>query len=178
LSVTAQRYAAALTDVAMDEKGAEAIKRDLSAFVEVFFASADLRHALESPAVNRDVKLKVITTIAAMMGLSTAVCNFICVVVDHRRTEMLREMVEALAEELNKRLGIEQAQVTSARELSTAEKKELTRVLERRRGKKIEARFEQDSALLGGAIVRVGSTIYDGSLREQLNRLRERLEAE
>jgi F-type H+-transporting ATPase subunit delta len=178
LSATAQRYAAALADVAMEQKSAEAVKRDLAAFVEVFFTSADLRNALESPAVNRDVKLKVITTIAAKTGLNAAVRNFICLVVDHRRTEMLREMARAFGEELNKRLGIEEAEVTSARELNAAEKKELTAVLERRTGKKIEARFEQDSELLGGAIVRLNSTIYDGSVREQLNRLRERLEAE
>lgn len=178
MSATAQRYAAALADVAMEQKSAEAVKRDLAAFVEVFFTSADLRNALESPAVNRDVKLKVITTIAAKTRLNAAVRNFICLVVDHRRTEMLREMVRAFGEELNKRLGIEEAEVTSARELNAAEKKELTAVLERRTGKKIEARFEQDSELLGGAIVRLNSTIYDGSVREQLNRLRERLEAE
>jgi F-type H+-transporting ATPase subunit delta len=154
------------------------VKRDLAAFVDVFFSSPDLRNALESPAVNRDVKLKVITTIVAKMGLNAAVRNFICLVVDHRRTEMLREMVQAFAGELNKRLGIEEAEVTSARELSAAEKKELTTVLEQRTGKKIEARFQEDGALLGGAIVRLGSTIYDGSVREQLNRLRERLEAE
>jgi F-type H+-transporting ATPase subunit delta len=87
-------------------------------------------------------------------------------------------MVQAFSEELNKRLGIEEAEVTSARELSAAEKKDLTGALERRTGKKIEARFQEDSTLLGGAVVRLGSTIYDGSVREQLNRLRERLEAE
>jgi F-type H+-transporting ATPase subunit delta len=178
LSATAQRYAAALADVAMEQKSAATVKRDLATFVELFFSSADLRNALESPAVNRDVKLKVITTIATEMDLNAAVRNFICLVVDHRRTEMLREMVQAFAEELNKRLGIEEAEVTSARELTAAEKKELTDVLERRTGKKIEARFREDNALLGGAVVRLGSTIYDGSVREQLNRLRERLEAE
>ncbi|HYL68379.1 MAG TPA: ATP synthase F1 subunit delta [Candidatus Limnocylindria bacterium] len=178
MSATAQRYAAALADVAMEHRSAETVKRDLAAFVELFFTSTDLRNALESPAVNREVKVKVITTIAGKMGLNEAVQNFICLVVDHRRTEMLREMVEAFGEELNKRLGIEEAEVTSARELSVAEKKVLTGVLERRTGKKIEARFREDSALLGGAIVRLGSTIYDGSVREQLNRLRERLEAE
>jgi F-type H+-transporting ATPase subunit delta len=178
LSASAQRYAAALADVALEQKNGEAVKRDLAAFVEMFFSSADLRNALESPAVNRDVKMKVITTIATQMGLNAAVRNFICLVVDHHRTEMLREMVEAFARELNKRLGIEDALVTSARELGVPEKNELTAVLERRTGKKIEVRFQEDSALLGGAIVRLGSTIYDGSVREQLNRLRERLTAE
>lgn len=178
MSVTAQRYAAALADVAIEQKNAEAVKRDLAAFVDMFFSSADLRNALESPAVNRDVKLKVISSIATKMGLDGATRNFICLVVDHRRTEMLREMAQAFGEELNKRLGIEEAEVTSAHELSAAEKKELAAVLERRTGKKIEARFQEDSALLGGTIVRLGSTIYDGSVRERLNRLRQRLEAE
>src|ERR1700676_2067048 len=133
----------------MEHKSAEAEKRHLASCVEMFFTSSDLRIALESPAVNREVKLKVITTIAAKMGLNTAVRNFVCLVVDHRRTEMLREMDRVFATELNKRLGIEEAEVTSARELSGAEKKELTTVLERRTGKKIEARFQEDKALLG-----------------------------
>jgi F-type H+-transporting ATPase subunit delta len=178
LSIVAQRFAGALADVAMEQKSAEAVRRDLGAFVELFYSTADLRNALESPAVNRDVKQNVIVTIAARMGLNTAVRNFISLVVDHRRTELLREMVQAFDEEINKRLGIEEAEVTSARELSAAEKKELSAVLERRTGKKIEARFLEDKTLLGGAVVRLGSTIYDGSVREQLNRLRERLEAE
>jgi F-type H+-transporting ATPase subunit delta len=98
--------------------------------------------------------------------------------VDHRRTELLPEIQQAFREELNARLGIVEAEVTSARELSAGEKKELTSVLEQRTGKKIEAQFEEDGALLGGAIVRLGSTIYDGSVRDQLNRLREQLEME
>jgi F-type H+-transporting ATPase subunit delta len=178
LSIVAQRFASALADVAMEQKSAEAVKRDLGAFVELFYSTADLRNALDSPAVEGDVKDKVIATIAARMGLNTAVRNFISLVINHRRTQLLREMQQAFGEELNKRLGIEEAEVTSARELSAAEKKELSAVLERRTGKKIEAQFREDKALLGGAVVRLGSTIYDGSVREQLNRLREQLEAE
>lgn len=178
MSIVAQRFAGALADVAMEQKSAEAVKHDLGAFVELFFTTTDLRNALESPAVDGDVKDKVIATISARMGLNTAVRNFISLVVNHRRTELLREMQQAFDAELNARLGIEEAEVTSARELSAAEKKELSAVLERRTGKKIEARFREDKALLGGAMVRLGSTIYDGSVREQLNRLREQLEAE
>jgi len=174
----AQRYAAALADVALERKIAENVKRDLNSFAETYFSSPDLRNALDSPAVNREIKNKVIEAIAAKMGLDPAVRNFIFLVVDHRRTEMLPEIQTAFRNELNLRLGIEEAEVTSARELTAAEKKELTSVLERRTGKKIEARFEQNKTLLGGAVVKLGSTIYDGSVREQLNRLREQLETE
>jgi F-type H+-transporting ATPase subunit delta len=112
------------------------------------------------------------------MGLNDAVRNFMKVIVSHQRTHMLREIDQAFITELNRRNGIAQADVTTARQLNEAEKKELLSVLERRTGKKIEAQFLEDKSLLGGAVVRVGSTVYDGSVREQLNRMRERLEAE
>lgn len=178
MSVVAERYAAALADVAAEQKNSDAVKRELEAFVEAFFSIPDLRNALENPALNAEVKRKVIAEIAAKMGIHSAVRNFIYLVVDHRRTEMLPEIQEAFREELNARLGIVEAEVTSARELSAGEKKELTSVLEKRTGKKVEARFQEDGALLGGAVVRLGSTIYDGSVRDQLNRLREKLETE
>jgi len=178
LSAVAERYAAALADVALERKSGEAIREDLAAFVETFLASADLRNALESPAVDGAVKNKIITAIAAKMGLNDAVRNFICLIVDHRRTHLLQEILPVFSTELNKRLGIAEAEVTTARALSDAEKKDLLAVLQRRTGKKIEARFAEDNTLLGGAVVRVGSTVYDGSVREQLNRLREQLETE
>jgi F-type H+-transporting ATPase subunit delta len=178
LSAVAERYAAALADVALERKSGEAIRKDLAAFVETFNTSADLRNALESPAVDGAVKNKIITAVAAKMGLNDAVRNFVCLIVDHRRTHLFHEILPVFGTELNKRLGIAEAEVTTARALSDAEKKDLLAVLQRRTGKKIEARFAEDKDLLGGAVVRVGSTVYDGSVREQLNRLREQLETE
>jgi len=178
LSAVAERYAAALADVAVERKNSETIKRNLAAFVEAFSSVADLRNALESPALNAEVKRKVIAEVAGKMGLDVAVRNFIYLVVDHRRTEILPEMEEAFLSELNERLGIVEAEVTSAHELNDDEKRQLRTVLEQRTGKKVQARFQIDGALLGGAIVRLGSTIYDGSVRDQLKRLREQLETE
>lgn len=178
MSAVVQRYAAALADVAAERKIGDVVRRDLDAFAETFSSVADLRNALESPALNAEVKRRVIEDLAVAMKLDSAVRNFIFLLVDHRRTELLPEIQQAFREELNARLGIVEAEVTSARELSAGEKKELTSVLEQRTGKKIEAQFQEDSALLGGAIVRLGSTIYDGSVRDQLNRLREQLEME
>jgi F-type H+-transporting ATPase subunit delta len=178
LSVIAERYAAALADVAVERKNSETIKQNLAAFVEAFSSVADLRNALQSPALNAEVKRKVIAELAGKMGLDVAVRNFIYLVVDHRRTEILPEMEEAFLAEMNERLGIVDAEVTSAHELNDDEKRQLRTVLEQRTGKKVEVRFQIDGALLGGAIVRLGSTIYDGSVRDQLNRLREQLETE
>jgi F-type H+-transporting ATPase subunit delta len=174
----ARRYAAALADVAVEQNNGGAVKAGLAAFVDVFFESNDLRNFLESPGLEAAAKRRVIEKIAGRMSLPAAVRNFLWIIVDHRRTEMLREIEAAFREELNERLGIAEAEVTSARSLSDPEKRELMAALERRIGKKIELTFREDVALVGGVVVSVGSTIYDGSVREQLARLREQLETE
>jgi F-type H+-transporting ATPase subunit delta len=178
LSAVAERYAAALADVAIAHRSGEVVRKDLASFIAAYSESADLRNALETPSIEQDLKIKIVQSVAAKMGLNEAVRNFVILIVSHQRTHLFREINEAFGTELNRRLGIEEAEVTTARELSDAEKKELLGVIERRTGKKIEAKFVADQSVLGGAVVRVGSTVYDGSVREQLNRMRERLEAE
>jgi F-type H+-transporting ATPase subunit delta len=172
------RYAAALADVALELKSAERVKTDLAAFTDAFYSSADLRSLLESPGVSADAKQRVIEKLAERMELAPAVRNFAHLLVHHRRTELLRGIQQAFETELNARLGIAEAEVTSARALNAAEKDQLRKALEQRTGKKIESSFHEDASLVGGAVVRVGSTVYDGSVREQLNRLREQLETE
>ncbi len=178
IGAVSSRYAAALADVALEEKNTDRVKSDLAVFTNAYASSADLRNSLESPSVGREAKLQVVHKIAARMDLAPAVRNFLCVLVDNRRTHMLGEIQQAFHVELNARLGIAEADVTSSRELSAEERKQMIASLEKRTGKRIEARFHGDHSLVGGAVVRVGSTVYDGSVREQLTRLREQLEAE
>jgi len=172
------RYAAALAAVALEQKSEDRVKRDLAAFTDAYSSSADLRNSLESPAVGREAKLNVVQKIAARMDLTPAVRNFLCVLVDNRRTDMLDEIQQAFHVELNARQDIAEAEVTSAQVLSAEERKELIAMLEKKTEKTIEARFYEDESLVGGAVVRVGSTVYDSSVRAQLTRLREQLEAE
>lgn len=174
----ARRYAAAMAEVAMEKNSAPRVRADFASFVESFYSVADLRNFLDSPALDVEVKQNVIKSLAAKMQLDLSVTNFIHLIVMHGRTELLREIEKAVGEELNARMGIALAEVTSARALSDADRRELTVALERRTGKKIEARFSEDGSLLGGAVVRVGSTVYDGSVRERLNRLRQQLEGD
>ncbi|HEY0703064.1 MAG TPA: ATP synthase F1 subunit delta [Candidatus Acidoferrales bacterium] len=178
MSAVAERYAAALADVATAHRAGELVRKDLASFLAEYADSADLRNALETPSLDHEVKNKIIAAVAAKMGLSDIVRNFISLVVSHQRTHLLHEINDDFATEMNRRVGIVEAEVTTARPLSDAEKKELLAVLTKRTGKKVDAQFAEDKALLGGAIVRVGSTVYDGSVREQLNRMRERLESE
>ena len=174
----ARRYAAAMADVALEKNNAQRVKADFTSFVDAFYSAADLRNFLESPAISIDVKQKAVQSILERMQIDRSVSNFVHLVVKHGRTESLREVERALGDELNARMGIALAEVTSARALSESERRELTAALEQRTGKKIEARFSEDQSLLGGAVVRVGSTVHDGSVRERLSRLREQLQGE
>lgn len=178
MSSAALRYASVLADVALERGNAEAVRAGLEGFAEAAAGSAELRNFLANPAVPRESKQAVIEKLVARLGAGVELRNFLFLLVDHRRTERVGEIRAAFEEELRTRLGVAEAQVFSARELSAGEKAELTGALERVTGKKIEARYGLDAGLIGGAVVRIGSTIYDGSVREQLGRLRARLEAE
>jgi F-type H+-transporting ATPase subunit delta len=174
----ALRYAAALADVALEQKNAEQVRDGLHAFAEALASSSDLRNVLLSPAISREAKQKAIERLSGAMGLAPAVRNFVYLLIDHGRTEMLGEIQSAFESELSARLGIAEAEVTSAQKLSEPEREQLTAALAQHTGKKIQARFREDEALVGGAVVQVGSTVYDGSVREQLIRLRAQLETE
>jgi len=178
LNAIAKRYAAALADVAMEQAAAQPIKKNLADFAEALRVSTDLANLLASPSVSRGSKRAVIEKLAARMGAGKIFRNFLLVLTDNRRTALLPEMAEAFDALLLERMGIAEAHVTSAEELTDAQKMELAGAMERMTGKKIQARYRVDRGLLGGAVVRIGSTVYDGSVREQLERLRDRLTTE
>jgi F-type H+-transporting ATPase subunit delta len=178
LSDVAKRYASAFADVAMVRENIAAARAQFASFVDTYAESPELRNFLTSPAIEREAKQAVIGKIAARLELSETVRNFIFVLVDHRRMHELGEIRQAIDAELNEREGIVEAQVTSARELSETEQEELIGAIERLTQQRVQARFGFDAALVGGAVVQIGSTIYDGSVREQLARLRQELEAE
>ena len=172
------QYANALADVALAQGAAAPAEQQLADFVATYKASAELRNVLASPAVSKEDKRAVADKIAARLGASKIVRNFLFVVIDHQRSHFFSEILASFQEVLRDRQGVAEAEVFSAVALNDAQKKEMTRTLEQATGKKIDAKFSLDANLLGGALVRVGDTIYDGSLRNQLDSLRERLSAE
>ncbi len=178
MSAIAQRYAAALADVAFEHKDADKIRQELADFVQAFAASADLRNLLFNPVVGAAAKKSVAGKIAAKMDTHTEVRNFIFLLIDHGRTSIINEIQQSFEAEINRRAGIVDALIVSAHELSAPEKSQLTQALERTTGKKVQAQYQLNPQLIGGATVRIGSTIYDGSVREQLNRLRAALESQ
>jgi F-type H+-transporting ATPase subunit delta len=178
LKALAERYAGALVDVALENGQADQVKRELSAFAALVRESAELHAFLANPSIARASKHAAIEQLVTRMGASRTLRNYLFVIVDQRRAGMLEEIEQAFSRILDARQGITQAAVSSATELSAKERAELTAALGKLSGEKIQAQFMMDSALIGGTIVRIGTTIYDGSVRTQLERLRARMISE
>jgi F-type H+-transporting ATPase subunit delta len=175
LKALTRRYASALADVALEGGVAEAVQQELTEFAGFWGGSPELRNFLASPAVPRGEKVAFIEKLIARMGASAVLRNFLCVLVDNHRTALLAELPAAFRAELDQRLGIAEAEVTSSYALSRSEQEELRRALERFTGKQVRIEYRQDEGLIGGLVVRIGSTIWDGSVRSQLARLRAQL---
>jgi F-type H+-transporting ATPase subunit delta len=172
------QYANALADVALEQRAVEQVTEQLTGFGALYSESAELRNFLSSPAVTREAKHRVVEKLLARVGGSKIVRNFLLVVIDHQRTHFLPEIIAAFQQVIRERQGVTEAQVASAVELNAPQKAEMKSTLERLTGKHVEAKFSLEPALLGGAVVRVGDTVYDGSLRSRLNELRARLASE
>ena len=172
------QYAHALADVALRQSAEGPVLEEFRGFLGAYRASAELRNLFASPAIGKAEKRRVAEKLATRLGAGNVFRNFLFVVIDHRRTRLLPEMFASLEKVVRQRQGIAEAEVFSPSPLDEGQKREMTGALERLTGKKVEARFSIDPSLLGGAAVRVGDTIYDGSLRHRLNELRERLAAE
>jgi F-type H+-transporting ATPase subunit delta len=172
------QYANALADIALEQGAAEPALKQLGEFSAAFAESAELRTFLASPEVTHEAKRGVIEKLAARIGVSKIIRNFLFVMVDNQRTSLLPDILKAFHEVIRQRQGVAEATVSSAGSLNDAQKTQLLETLERLTGKKIQATYALDPELLGGAVVRIGDTIYDGSLRSRLNELRVRLSAE
>jgi F-type H+-transporting ATPase subunit delta len=177
-SVTS-RYARAFVDVVLDRKLDPAdVRQQIGALLEAIKISSDLRRLWASPAIAIEEKVRLLDALAARLGLCRETRNFAAVLIQHRRIGQLEQIARQFEQELNRRTGVAEAEVTSARELNTEERRVLESQIERMTGKTVVARYAQDRSLLGGAVVRMGSTIYDGSVRGQLEKIREELSAQ
>ena len=172
------QYANALADIVLEQGAAEPALHQLQDFTAAFRESAELRNFLESPAVHKEAKHGVVEKLAARLGAGKIVRNFLFVVIDHGRAPLLPEIAATFQEVVQQRQGVAQAEIVSAMELNPWQKTELLQTLERKTGKKIQANYSLEPGLLGGVRVRVGDTVYDGSVRTQLEQMRGQLAAE
>jgi F-type H+-transporting ATPase subunit delta len=176
MATVTNTYARAFADVVMSKHLDPArTLAEAQQMAAMFRDSKALREVWEAPSVSGEQKRAVLDAIVKRAGVSRPVRNLVAVLIDKRRTKFLGEIVEHFAQELNLRMGFAEAEITSARELNAGERGDLERDLARVTGKGIRAKYVEDRVLLGGAIARVGSTVYDGSVKGQLERIRAEL---
>jgi F-type H+-transporting ATPase subunit delta len=176
MASVASTYARAFADVILDTHlDTDRSIAELRAIASLLVESSDLRRVWENPAIPADQKRRVLDVIAERDGVSKQTRNLVAVLIDHRRIHFLEPIIRQLEKELDARLGFAEAQITSARLLGDAEKQEFETQVGKLTGKKVRAHYDEDQSLLGGAIVRVGSTIYDGSVKGRLERMREKI---
>lgn len=167
-------YARALVDVVFDQRlDPGKTLQEAQSLAQLVASSRELRDVWEAPSIPAEQKRALLDAIVAREGISRPVRNFMAVLMDHRRIKFLQPIVTEFEQELNRRMGFVEAQIVSSRELGAPERSRLEAQVEKLTGQKVRARYAQDSSILGGAIVRVGSTIYDGSVQGQLDRIRE-----
>lgn len=176
MAALASRYARAFADTLFDRKGdAQKAAAQLRSMIALLEASRPLREVWDNPAVELAQKIAVLDSLASKMVLEPLVRNFMAVVIEHRRILLLKDIADTFEAEVNQRLGIANALVTTVRDLEPAERSQVERQIAAVTGKIVKASYSTDRNVLGGAVIRVGSTIYDGSVRGQLERLKQQL---
>lgn len=177
-SSVASRYAAALVDVLVDPKNAQeapAVVEQLEGVRTAMRESNDLRKAFISPAVSIPVKRRLVEQLTPVLGLSPITNRFLTVVINHRRMDALTEIIRAVRNEMDERQGIARPVVTSAAELGGEQRGQLEQQLQALTGREVRAQYQVDPELMGGVSVRIGSKVFDGSIRGQIQSLRRQL---
>ncbi len=182
----ARRYARALADIifaaqlppAKQRSEVQGIKQQLTDLAALLRQHAALRNVLASPAVSRQEKGALLGRLRKLLGWSELTRNFLGVLLDHRRLDLLDAVLAAFDREVYARLGIVPVEITTAFTLNAGQKKLLEERLATLAGAQVELRYHEDAGILAGGVARLGSTIYDGSLRARLRRLQQQLTTE
>ncbi|MBI1982737.1 MAG: ATP synthase F1 subunit delta [Acidobacteria bacterium] len=174
----ANRYARALADVVAHTGDYREILRELEDFLAVYRENAELRDIFDTPAVPLENKTKVLEVILARLGTSKVAGNFLRVILSNYRMRQMEEIVQVFLKIANQQLGVVQVKVYSAEGLPETERRAVGSRFEEVTGKRVEVEFHQEADLLGGVLAQIESTVYDGSVRGHLQRIRQRLMGE
>jgi F-type H+-transporting ATPase subunit delta len=168
------RYARALADVVFEAHlDPKAVQSQLADFGAAWHESRELRDFLIDPSFPTEQKVGFLDKLNQKLQMAQQTRNFIAVLIRNNRIAGFDDVSAEFRREINQRLGISEAKVVSARRLDEAERRDLEKQIAALTGGQVEAHFEEDNSLIGGVVVQVGSTVYDGSVRGRLDRLRE-----
>ncbi len=171
----ARRYARALLAIGEEERAARRILAEVERFVALTAATPLLREMLEAAHINRVDKHAALEAAVAAADFLAATKNFLLLLVDKGRMNVLPSIAGELRRPIEQSEGIERVEVVVPMALSSTQRDLLKIVIERQTGKKAELEEKVDPAVLGGMVVKIGDTVYDGSVRTQINTIRENL---
>lgn len=171
----ARRYATALVDVVSDPSEQRAVQVELLSWQRLIDSSERLQEVVSNPTIAYDQKRKVLEELINRTKVQQATANFLRVLLKNQRLTELAGINEKLASLIDERSGVVAAYVTTARPVSEEVTKTLSSRLATVTGKDVRLSFSTDEALIGGMVARVGSTVFDGSVRTQLDEMRRRL---
>jgi F-type H+-transporting ATPase subunit delta len=176
MAAIAAPYARAFADVVFEAHlNANDVQQQLNDFVAAWRESADLREVFLDPSFPSEQKVAILDKLNVRLGMLVQVRNFIAVLIQHNRLDVLDDVLSEYRKEVNRRLGISEVQVTTARPLDANERQGIEQKVAAMTGTQVQATYHEDKSLLGGVVVRVGSTVYDGSVKGRLDRLKEQL---
>ena len=174
-SSRARRYARALSQVAVQGGRETRVRKDLDSFGTALQASPELVETLMNPAIPFAPKRRIVEELGGRLSLVEITVNFILVLLENGRIGEYDEYVEAYTQVMDLRAGIVRGVVTSARGLDAEVRNRLEEVLSEISRARVRLAYEEDESLIGGLKIKVGSVIYDGSIRTQLEEVRRRI---
>lgn len=175
VETVARRYASALADVVTKNGQTENVRGELLQWETLMTANEELMNVFRNPAIQQDKKEKVLNSLLEKSKPGQTTANFLRVLLRNGRLTEISEINRKFASVLEERQGGVSAKIISARELSENEKQELKINLEKMTGKRVSPKFEIDNSIIGGVVTVIGSTVYDSSVRTQLQQLKEQL---
>jgi F-type H+-transporting ATPase subunit delta len=175
MSAAARRYAEALADVAFERGQTIEIEQELGGYAELFATNRELYDTFASPIVSQREKRKILDAVIDQTQPGEVTANLLQLLLHNYRLHEIVSVHREFRRAVNRREGVVPAEVTTAAPIDQAEQRLLVRQLEDLTGKRVEARFASDPALIGGVITRLGSVVYDGSIRKRLETIKQQL---
>jgi F-type H+-transporting ATPase subunit delta len=171
----ARRYSAALADVVLTSGETEAIRRELELWKEIFSANPDLQNIFSNPAIPYLNKQRLLEDLIAKTRPALTTANFLRLLQRNGRLAEIGRISDRFETVLEERSGVVAAEITSARELPDTERKAFQSNLEKLTGRRVKISYGVNKDIIGGVVTRIGSTVYDGSVKTKLETLKEQL---
>ena len=171
LQTIARRYGAALADVAIPRGEQQKVKAEIESWASMIDGNAQLKEVFANPTIPQDQKRRLLKELIAKTRVTETTAAFLQVLLKNQRLAQIKDIAERYGQILDQRSGVVAAHVTTARSVSEDQKNALREVLGKLTGAKVRLEFETDETIIGGLVARIGSTVFDGSVETQLQRL-------